>query len=277
MTRERVLKRVLKRLREDVHLWLVYILAVVFLLWHLLHALHWIPLEPPEQGFLFFAVISILTLAADRIWETEETKERVEEIRAETREQVKEITTKLSRVYQGFFDRRISLRDRPSQSEEYDYLWGGYTGIYRVYNPSYRVENQVKEDEIVKIFVDRYQDSNFKEARYLFLTGDEAGCEDLKRFSKLMKRVQEQCPNVHKKILVKEINEKAGSACEMYLGKRYDNHRAVLELKAPRMHSEHGMPEYYLVIDDDEIVNHYVKAHFDMAWGGKTEDRDVFA
>lgn len=275
MTRERVLKR----LREDVHLWLVYILAVVFLLWHLLHALHWIPLEPPEQGFLFFAVIGILTIAADRIWETEETKERVEEIRAETREQVAEITLKLSRVHQKCFDKgRISLRSRPSDSEEYDYLWGGYTGFYRVYNPSYKVDNQVKEDKIVKTFVDRYRDPNFEEARYLFLTGDTAGCEDLTRFSKLMKRVQKQCPDVQNKILVKEIKtKKASAACEMYLGTRYGSHRAVLELKAPEMHSEHGMPEYYLVIDDAEIVEHYLKLHFEPAWESQNaQDRDVF-
>lgn len=264
MTRERVLKR----LREDVHLWLVYIVAVVFVLWHLLHALQWIHLEPPEHGFLFFAVIGILTLAADRIWETEETKEQVEAI-----------TTKLSTAYEALLDKRVSLRSRPSESQEYAYLWGGYTGSYRVYNPSYRVDNQVKEDEIVNLLVHRYRDPNFEEARYLFLTGDDAGCEDLKRFSRLMKRVQKHCPNVHKKVLVKEIKtEKSGSACEMYLGTRYGNHRAVLELKAPGIHSEHGMPEYYLVIDDDDLVKHYLRSHFEPAWeSASAKDRDVFA
>jgi hypothetical protein len=271
--------RFLRRLVSDPHLWIVYISSIVFFVWHFLHSVEWISSKPPESGVLWLVLICIFIITADRIWETEETKERVDEIGKETQVQVEEITMKLSRVYQALLDSRVTLRSRPSESEDYAYLWGGYTGLYRVYNPSYRVETQVKEDEIVEMFVHRYRDPNFKESRYLFLTGDEAGCEDLKRFSGLMKRVQKQCPNIHKKILVKEIKtEKSGSACEMYLGTRYGKGRVVLELKAPGMHSEHGMPEHYLVIDDDKLWEHYLKVHFEPVWESPSAtDRDVFA
>lgn len=258
--------RFVRRLASDPHLWIIYVLAISFLAWHLLHALGWISQEVPHEGLLILTTVGILTLTGDRLWESGETKE-----------QAQENSKRLSMISQAFLDARVALRGRPSESEEYAYLWGGYTGCYRVYNPSYRVDENVTEDEIVKLFVHRYGNPNFHQARYIFLTEDAAGQEDLSHFCRLMKLVKHKCPNVAKKVLVKEIkNKKSASTCEMYLGTRYGSNRAVMELREPG--SEHGMPHFYLVIDDENIFKHYLKDHFEPAWNDKSAiDKDVFA
>lgn len=264
----RRIKRFLRRIISDPHLWIIYILAVGFLLWHLLHALGWVAQEAPHDGLLLFTTVGILTLVGDRLWEGEQIKE-----------QAQENTKKLAMISQVLLDKRIALRSRPSESEDYAYLWGEYTGNYRVYNPSYRVDTIVNEDEIVKILLDRYRNPNFKEARYVFLTGDKAGQDDLSRFCELMKRVKQACPDVARKVRVREVKTKeSSSACEIYLGTRYGRDRAVMELKEPVLGAEHGMPHYYLIIDDKDVVEHYLKNHFEPAWNDKSaEDRDIFS
>lgn len=260
--------RVLRRsILSDPHLWIAYVAAATFMLWHLLHALKWVSKEAPPEGLLVITTLGILTLVADRLWEGEQI-----------REQVQENTEKLAMIAHSVFDKRIALRSRPSKSEEYAYLWGGYTGTYYVYNPSYQVDKYTDEDEIVKVLIHRYQNPHFEKARYLFLTKDDSGKADLEIFRRLMVRVKDAYPNVAKMIKVKVMkNKEAASASEMYLGERYGEQRGVMELKEPALGSQHGMPHYYLVINDKDVIEHYIQDHFLPTWNDtNAEEIDIF-
>jgi hypothetical protein len=118
---------------------------------------------------------------------------------------------------------------------------GGFTGTYWVYNPSYQVDKIANEEqEIVKMFIHRYQNPQFEKARYLFLTKDDSGKADLEIFKGMMLQVKQAYPAVTGKIKVKEMkNMEACSESEMYLGTRYGEQRGVVELKQPAF-SQHG-------------------------------------
>src|ERR1043165_4187724 len=144
-------------LPADPHLWIAFVAAAVFLLTEILHWLPWFHVsEVSEMGVLIVIMISILTLVADRLKEADQNRENTE---------------RLGRVADYVSDLQgVSLRTRPSTPEEYESLWGGFTGNYYVYNPAYRVDEDTGEQEIVSILARRYQDPRFRKAQYLFLT-----------------------------------------------------------------------------------------------------------
>ncbi|MDQ3803156.1 MAG: hypothetical protein M3416_04805 [Acidobacteriota bacterium] len=239
---------------SDPHLWLAFVAAAISMLWYFLYKFKLTQGEVSLEGYVFVITLGIFALVLERLREGE---------------QLKENTNKLNSIYNSLFDKRASLcrRPSPSQPEAYAYLWGGYTGTYFAYNPSYKVDEFANEEKIVSFFIDRYQDPSFKEARYLFLTGDASGKADLEFFRRLMNRVKKKYPNIVNKIKVKEMKDKkASSEPEMYLGTRFGKQRGVIELKEPTA-PQHGRPNYYLVIDDEDVVRHFLEKHFEQEWG----------
>src|SRR5215813_5689800 len=139
-------------LPADPHLWIAFVAAAVFLLTEILHWLPWFHVEVPVMGVLIVIMICILMLVADRLKEADQARENTE---------------KLHRIANYVSDLKgVALRTRPSTPEEYEYLWGGFTGNYYVYNPSYRVDEDTGEKEIVNILSRRYQDPRFVKAQY---------------------------------------------------------------------------------------------------------------
>jgi len=237
---------------SDPHLWVAFFAVFVFLVMDTLHALKWIPWELPPSGLLIVITLCIAILLGDRLKEGNAARQD---------------SQRLSRVYECVEEKAAGLRRRPSTREDYDYLWGGFTGKYYVYNPSYNVDQYTGEEEIVKIFLYRYQNESFEEARYLFLTQDAAGQGDLATFRRLMGKVKQQYPEVTKKVRVKELkNSSAPSSAEMYVGMRDGKRIGVMELKEPALEPQHGVPHYYLVIHDQEVLEHYLSVHFEPAW-----------
>jgi hypothetical protein len=255
------IKRFLRRsIPSDPHLWIALVGASVFLLMEILHWLEWLTIGASYTGVVIVIMILIISLVADRLKEGDQVRENAE---------------KLGKIAQSMFDKKVALRGRPSSREEYDYLWGGYTGNYFVFNPSYRVDKNIGKEEIVKLLLHRYQAPHFGKARYLFLTKDEFGKQDLETFRELMVSVKREYPGVVGKIEVRELdNRKASSAAEMYLGERHGEFMCVLELKEPDLDSQHGMPHYYLVIQDRDVFEHYRQDHFEPAWNN-TNSKDV--
>jgi hypothetical protein len=242
-----------RSLVSDPHLWIAFAAAFLFLLSDVLGLLGVeLPFKRPEEGLLIVLTICILTLVGDRLKEGE---------------QVHHDSEKLAAIAGSVFGKGVMLRRRPTTREEYDYLWGGYTGRYHVYNPSYKVDTNTGEDEIAKILTRRYQDPQFERARYLFLTKDDAGKADLKTFRHLMGLVKQACPHVVNKIEVKELKHMdASSVPEIYLGTRFGMPICVMELKEPAVRPQHGVPHYYLVMHDPEAIEHYRLNHFESVW-----------
>jgi hypothetical protein len=241
-------------LPADPHLWIAFVAAAVFLLTEILHWLPWFHVsEVSEMGVLIVIMISILTLVADRLKEADQSRENTE---------------RLGRVADYVSDLQgVSLRTRPSTPEEYESLWGGFTGNYYVYNPAYRVDEDTGEQEIVSILARRYQDPRFRKAQYLFLTKDVAGQKDLKTFCQLMTGVKHHCPDVVSKIQIKQMSNKAASSApEMYLGTRRGEKVCILELKGPTLGATHGTSHHYLIIRDKKVIEHYLVDHFQLAW-----------
>ena len=237
---------------EDPHLWITFLFFIGFGVVAASHeALGWPPEIKPE-GYLAIISVGVMMLLADRLKVAEQGRENQE---------------RLTRITNLLLDKSAALRSRPSAPEEYEYLWGGYTGRYYVFNPSYRVDTNTGNDEIAKIFVRRYQNPAFEKARYLFLTKDAAGQKDLEIFRALMHKVKALDAGIVGKIEVRQVkNRDASSEAEMYLGTRDGRQMGVIELKEPALDPQHGLPHYYLVIHDQVALDHYLRDHFERAW-----------
>jgi hypothetical protein len=233
--------------------------------------LHLLDKEVPQQGAFILVMMMVLFLVIN---ELRRSYERLtEEDRLET------CSATMARVAEAFFDKRVALRARPSKPEDYAYLWGGYTGTYNVYNPSYHVEEGAGKAKVIQIMAERYMNPKFEQARYVFLTGDQDGKADLMKFRGLMAGVKTAYPDVVAKIEVKELRkEPANSAAEMYLGTRDRLPTAILELRDPALGPSHGKPHYYLIINDEGIIDQYLQKHFNEAWDSADAVRvDIFA
>lgn len=236
---------------SDPHLWIALVVAAIFIVLEILQKLHGLG-EPLMVG-LSVIMICIIMLVADRLKEGDKVWEKV-----------CDNTEKLARIAQSTSNRcEIALRSCPKKAEDYDYLWGGYTKTYYVYNPSYKVDTRTGKDQTVQTFMRRYQHPRFDKAQYLFLTQDDDGQNALKTFRELMVEVQKTLPDVRKKVEVKQNPKKAAcSAPEMYLGERDGEPIGVLELKKPTLMQQHGEPQYYLIIHDGKVVDDYISDHF---------------
>lgn len=266
---------------DDPHLWIAFVLAAIFVGMEILHVFNKLEEGPALHIALSVIVICILTLAADAIKKGRRDREdsktlgridrKLDDIDAGGRkreEQERENYEKLSRLVGTLSDQKAALRKRPSRQDEYDNLWGGFTGSYDVYNPSYNVDQITGVEDILKTFVTRYQDPRFDRARYIFLTKDISGQEDLERFRRLMALVRQKVPDVDKKVKVKELKREASSMSEVYLGTRDGEPTAIVELKDSY---QHGMSDSYLIIHDKGVCDHYRQHLFEQSWKVATD------
>src|ERR1700682_4972654 len=206
---DRARKNRIKRIiTSDFHLWIALATAVGYFFVKFLNELGWLHWEPSSEGLLVIITFCLAVLLADRLWEGEKLWE-----------QICDNTEKLVRIAEATADRgEITLRSCPKSAEDYDYLWGGFTKTYCVYNPSYKVDIRTGKHQSVQTFLRRYQHPRFDKAQYLFLTHDADGENALKVFRGLMLEVQQHFPDVRKKIEVRQNKKKkACSAPEMYL------------------------------------------------------------
>jgi hypothetical protein len=250
---------------SDPHLWIALALAPVFIAMEILKMFDRLGEQVALTVGLIIIMICIITLVTDRLKDSGQVQKNAAML-CSIKNSVSELT-------------RVTLRKCPSKNEEYSYLWGGYTGTYCVYNPSYRLDQELDRNQTVKIFIKRYQNPDFEKARYLFLTKDAPGKNNLKDFRWLMAQVKQKYPGVVNKIEAKEFKDKNASlAAEMYLGRRYGEPMVVLEMQESALDPQHGMPYYYLVIQDEDAFEHYRKYQFDLAWNDtNAEVIDPFA
>jgi hypothetical protein len=83
----------------------------------------------------------------------------------------------------------------------------------------------------------------------------------------LMHRVKTTLPSCAAKIKVRENAEKnAASSAEIYIGSREQRPTAIVELRDPALGSSHGNPHFYALINDSEIIEHYLQKFFDEQW-----------
>jgi hypothetical protein len=247
----KILRSIRHHVYSDPHLGVAFAAGIIVLLWETLHKIDLVGSDVSPTAYLFSMMICIFSLVVDRFKGGKQNQRN---------------SNKLAKIYQTIFDKKAALYRHPRQAQEYDNLWGGYTGRYYVYNPAYTLDVNVGEEDVVKIFLHRYRNPLFEKAQYLFLTGDESGKAALAKFCSLMNKVQEVYPKVRNKVEIKELKEKkAISVPEMYLGKRNGEPVVVLEIKESVLELQHGKPYYYLVSHDAE-VNEHCCSEFDKAW-----------
>ena len=173
----------------------------------------------------------------------------------------------LRRVAELSFKGKAGLWPRPTKHEDYENLWGGFTGKYDVFNPSYHVDEGTGKEEVADLMVERYKSDEFKRARYLFLTNDKEGQADLEKFRELMLMVKSKLASVSSKIEVRvDQTKKASDGAELYIGTRDGVRTAVLEMRDAALGSIHGKPQYYLVVHHPDFVDQCLQNHFNDAW-----------
>jgi hypothetical protein len=235
----------------DPHLWIAFAAAAGFLLFEMLGLLEGAELDK-TKGVQLIIMIAILSLTVDGLKTGKERRQS-----AETLERLAERTN----------DKRVALRRRPANRQDYFYLWGNFAGRYCAYSPAYRVENITGEDKILPVYVQRYQDPDFERADYIFLTGDERGQQDLANFRSLMARLKKIVPECEAKINVRELSTKpAASSAEIYIGNRDGRPNAVVELRDPMLGPSHGIAFFYCIIDDQQIIENHLQKDFDDEW-----------
>jgi F0F1-type ATP synthase assembly protein I/predicted transcriptional regulator len=197
--------------------------------------------------------------------------------KAAEQDQSRETVETVRRIEKSL-QRKVDVVKSPSTPEEYVGLWSGYTDLYWVYNPCYRVENRPGIDQaevIKKVFVPRYRDSKFKKAFYLFLTKDDTGKNDLNEFRTFVRETRKLCPEVVTKLEVKELTEKAsGEDSEVYRGMKNGILMSVVEPREQALTGGRGTPYYYLMITDHDI-NERLKDQFERDWSKATKV-DIF-
>ena len=128
---------------------------------------------------------------------------------------------RLTRITNLLLDKSAALRSRPSATEEYDYLWGGYTGRYYVYNPPIAS---------IPIPATTKSPGSSSAATRTRPSKRPATCSSPRTppveegpgvFRALMHKVKAQDAGVVGKIEVRQLkNRDASSEAEMYLGTR---------------------------------------------------------
>jgi uncharacterized caspase-like protein len=160
-----------------------------------------------------------------------ERRQSEEKRRLEAEPPQRELPLAWERLLQG----KVALSKSPNNAQEYIDLWSGFTGLFWAYNPSFQIENQpgTPLGEIVKrVFVPRFRNVNFKNAFYLFFTGDDFGKDGLKAFSSLMQFVFQQFPLARQKLRVRELKDKpATEESEIYRGTKNGISTAVFKPK----------------------------------------------
>jgi hypothetical protein len=179
--------------------------------------------------------------------------------------------------------RNIRMMQTPSEAKEYIELWGGFeTGEYIAFNPSFQLEpkysNSSQEDIIKNVFVPRYRNQDFKEARYLFFLKDDAGKEDYAKFREIMKKVKGHSPEVDKKLHVKITEEKcAKDYPEFYLGKQRGSETCIIEpMPSDNVLSRgRGDSRYYFITNDNQLCREY-RNQFESEWKNAKVVKDSF-
>ena len=252
------MRAVTKYMPKDPHLWCALVAGCVFLILEILRV-HWVSDELVPVVGMSIVIVCLVVLIADRLKESNDARENADRV---------------TRIFHSTFHKRVTIRNCPCDPEGYDDLWGGFTGDYFVYNPSYNVDDSMGTDETAKIFLQRYRHPRFGKAKYLFLTKDHEGQKALNTFRAIMAKVKQAQPDILRKVKVKENKKKAAcSAPEMYLGTRHGERLAVLESKSPTSFDQHGTPPYYLVIHDGDVLENLEGEHL-RAWTA-TEVHDV--
>jgi hypothetical protein len=239
-------------LLSEPHLWIAVLSAIAFFVMELLHLWHWPAWMDPLRGVVHIVMVCILAIAVDRLKEGETTRQNTERIR---------------RIEDAAFTERSALYRRPRHPEEFDRLWGGFTGDYCAYNPSYRLEELSGDDYVMSLLLQRFRNPLFTKARYLFLTHDPPGLEGLSRFRAVMLRVQKEWPNASKVLQVRVLEERnAAPDAEMYIGTRDGKRVGIIEMTDSALGGSHGSPNYFLATYDANVIEHYLQKHFDQAW-----------
>lgn len=257
----KLLRSILDHIRDDVHLWIALVVAAGLIaseLWGLV--LHNEKFEE-VRTVLLVMMVAILCLTIDGL---------------RTGKQRRQMVTSLGYLEQASIEKRVALYRPPESREDYFRLWGNFTGRYYAYSPAYRVEHQVpRQEDIIQLYVRRYQDSDFKRADYLFLTGDDEGRKDLARFRTFMAQVAKQV-DCKEKICVRELDQASEPSAEIYIGTRDGRRSAIIEMRDPALGPKHGTPLFYCVLENAEIIESHLKVFFDREWQ-RAKDVPLFA
>jgi hypothetical protein len=190
-----------------------------------------------------------------------------------------ELAHAVKRIEQGINSRiHLQKRPRPDEVGGYARLWGGFTGHYHAYNPSYRMEGSDGQHhrECIDVFEARYLDPRFERARYLFLTQDEQGKLELEEFKKIMRPVGAKHKSIKNKIEVRQIDQPSNTA-EVYFGTRDGVPTAIMDARTVALGDMRGRPIWFLVITDTEVCDR-LQSHFDTQWESPGAKKvDVFA
>lgn len=143
----------------------------------------------------------------------------------------------------------------PADLSDYLEAWKGFTGIYRAFNPSFIVIEQVGRKEVIEsVFAERFKDKNFETGLYLFYRSENS-LQQLEKFRKLMKEVKKV---VGEQIMSKKLQigiiEGEGPMYEFYSGEKGKIKTAIVDFWASPPEKKYQISNYVLLMHAEKII-----------------------
>jgi len=184
---------------------------------------------------------------------------------------------------------RIRLADvlSPNNEEDYSAAWCGFTGDYYAYNPVYVYSPDERPQWIAdEIFVPRFKDQRFTEAKYLFFTGkgeNETANKSIRLFCSIINQTMNRIGDksiIYEKLKIKTIPRELPNYA-FYVGKKRSVSTCIIDLwnEPLKLDWKTGGPADYIFVLDNEHFAEYAKKKFKSDWDceeAKEEQIDNF-
>jgi hypothetical protein len=153
----------------------------------------------------------------------------------------------------------------PTNLDDYEKAWGGYTGTYCAFNPTYTAEDFLDKDKLLNdVYLPRYNNTNFEKAMYLIFHSATTK-DNLNILQKLIDAIYKKLGDVlENKLEIRLIKEKSPNR-EYYLGIKNNDEVVVLDPRSQPMMSGPGLPSFVFLIKTKNVVDTF-KSDFKKEW-----------
>jgi hypothetical protein len=171
----------------------------------------------------------------------------------------------------GTFDRVALLLD-PSKPDDYRAAWGGFTGTYRVFNPTYTAEGEAYAPEqlVRDVYVPRYSNAGLRGVEYVLFCPEGKSNFSTEYFRRLMTDTARKAPGCVERLLhlrlIKLRREELPPPYEFYLGEKDKQGVAIIDFALPPMQRMGGLPEFVFAVYNPEVLSD-LKRQFYQSYG----------
>lgn len=193
----------------------------------------------------------------------------------------KELEQYIKKIEKGYLERTVlnlllekgldyhaELLD-PTKWAHYKRAWGGFTGDYCAFNPTFIIEETLSDRSIAAaVFRSTFRNNEFCKARYLiFMKKNDANSfKSMQNFQEIVRNTRENIGKIiDKKFEVRIISDRKPPSYEFYLGEKEKTDTAIVDFQMPPLVKTWGIPSYVFVIHNSVLIQK-LKDEFYKRW-----------